>query len=170
MPGCIERHVRFLRPPWTVALQAPLSMRFSRQEYWSELPFPSPGDLFHLGIEPEYPALQADSLLTELYLFRGKWEFIIFTGSTFFCFLSREEVKVKWDNALESSLISLEESYPNYYIFTVLHFVLFMYIKTFISFFFFFFFYYKQSYFLLFKQSEADFHLSVLILVHIVSL
>ena len=41
-------------------------MRFSRQEYWSGLPFPSPGDLPNLGIEPRYPALQADSLLTEL--------------------------------------------------------------------------------------------------------
>ena len=41
-------------------------MEFSRQEYWSELPFPSPGDLPDPGIEPGSPALQADSLLTEL--------------------------------------------------------------------------------------------------------
>ena len=47
---------------WTVACQAPLSIGFSRQEYWSELPFPSPGDLPDLGIEPWSPALQADSL------------------------------------------------------------------------------------------------------------
>ena len=46
-----------------VAHQAPLSMEFSRQEYWSELPFPPPGDLSNLGIEPGSPALQADSLL-----------------------------------------------------------------------------------------------------------
>ena len=52
--------------PWTAAHQAPLSMRFSRQEYWSGLPFPSPGDLPNPGIEPGSPALQADSLLTEL--------------------------------------------------------------------------------------------------------
>ena len=38
--------------PWTAANQAPLSMRFPRQEYWSVLPFPSPGDLLHLRIEP----------------------------------------------------------------------------------------------------------------------
>ena len=52
--------------PWTVAHQAPLSMRFSRQEYWSGLPFPSPGDLPNPGIEPKSPALQADDLPTEL--------------------------------------------------------------------------------------------------------
>ena len=51
---------------WTVAHQAPLSMGFSMQEYWSGLLFPSPQDLPDLGIEPESPALQADSLLTEL--------------------------------------------------------------------------------------------------------
>ena len=48
---------------WTVALQAPLSMGFSRQEYWSGLPFPPPGNLPNPGIKPESPALQADSLL-----------------------------------------------------------------------------------------------------------
>ena len=46
--------------------QAPLSMGFSRQEYWSGLPFPSPGDLPDPGIRPESAALQADSLPTEL--------------------------------------------------------------------------------------------------------
>ena len=51
--------------PWTVARQAPLSMGFSRQEYWSGLPFPPPGDLPSPGIEPRSPALQADSLLSE---------------------------------------------------------------------------------------------------------
>ena len=55
-----------LATPWTVAHQAPLSMGFSRQEYWSGLPFPSPGDLLDPGIKPRSPALQADSLLTEL--------------------------------------------------------------------------------------------------------
>ena len=52
--------------PWTVACQAPLSMRFSRQEYWSELLFPSPGGLPDPGIEPRSPGLQADSFPTEL--------------------------------------------------------------------------------------------------------
>ena len=51
--------------PWTVACQAPLSMEFSRQEYWSGLPFPSPGDLPNVVIEPGSPALQADALSSE---------------------------------------------------------------------------------------------------------
>ena len=50
---------------WTVACQAPLSMGFSSQEYWSGLPFPSPGDLPDPGIHPMSPALQADSLRSE---------------------------------------------------------------------------------------------------------
>ena len=54
---------------WTVARQPPLSMGFSKQEYWSGLPFPSPEDLPDAGTEPRSPALQADSLPTEL---RGK--------------------------------------------------------------------------------------------------
>ena len=51
--------------PWTVARQAPLPMESFRQEYWSELPFPSPRDLPHPGNEPRSPSLQADSLLSE---------------------------------------------------------------------------------------------------------
>ena len=51
--------------PWTVAHQAPLSMGFSRQEHWSGLPFPSPGDLPNPGIKPGSPTLWADSLPSE---------------------------------------------------------------------------------------------------------
>ena len=51
--------------PWTIARQAPLSMEFSRQEYWRRLPFPSVGNLPNPGIEPDSPALQADSLPSE---------------------------------------------------------------------------------------------------------
>ena len=57
--------VQLFATPWTVAHQAPLSMGFSRQEYWSGLPFSSPGDHPNPGIEPESPALQADSLSSE---------------------------------------------------------------------------------------------------------
>ena len=52
--------------PWTVPCQVPLSLGFSRQEYWSGLLFPSPGHLPDSGIEPGSPALQADSLPSEL--------------------------------------------------------------------------------------------------------
>ena len=58
-------HVRLFATPWTVAYQAPQSMEFSRQEYWSGLPFLSPWDLPDLGIKPGSPALQADALLSE---------------------------------------------------------------------------------------------------------
>ena len=58
-------HVRLFATPWTVAHQAPLSMGFSRQEYWSGLPFPSPGDLPSPGIEAGSPALQTDVLTSE---------------------------------------------------------------------------------------------------------
>jgi len=52
----------FFATSWTVAYQVPLSMGFFRQEYWSGLPFPSPGDLSEPGIEPISPALLVDSL------------------------------------------------------------------------------------------------------------
>ena len=58
--------VRLFSIPWSVACQAPLSMEFSRQEYWSGLPCPSPGDLSNPEIEPGSPALQADSSPSEL--------------------------------------------------------------------------------------------------------
>ena len=51
---------------WTIAYQASLSMGFSRQEYWSGLSFPSPGDLHNSGIELRSPAVQADALHSEL--------------------------------------------------------------------------------------------------------
>ena len=52
--------------PWTIAHQAPLSMEFSREEYWNGLPFSSPGDPPDPGMEPGSPTLQADSLPSEL--------------------------------------------------------------------------------------------------------
>ena len=52
--------------PWTVARQAPLSMEFPRQEYWSGLPCPPPGNLPNPGIKPRSPSLQVDSLPVEL--------------------------------------------------------------------------------------------------------
>ena len=57
--------MRLFETPWTVALQAPLSMGFSRQECWSGFPFPSPGDLPDPGIKPRSSVLQVDSSLTE---------------------------------------------------------------------------------------------------------
>ena len=64
--GLVTKSCPTSATPWTVACQAPLSMGFSRQEYWSGLPFPSPRDLPDPGVKPGSPALQADSLPTEL--------------------------------------------------------------------------------------------------------
>ena len=58
-------HIRLFGTPWTVTHQSPLSMGFSRQEHWSGLPFPSPGDLPNAGIKQGSPALQVDSLPSE---------------------------------------------------------------------------------------------------------
>ena len=56
--------VRLFATPWTIAHQALLSMGFSSQEYWSGLPFPSPGDLLNPGIEPASSAFQAEFFTT----------------------------------------------------------------------------------------------------------
>ena len=58
-------HAQLFANPWAVVCQAPLSMEFSRQEYSSGLPFPSPGDLPNSWIKPCYPTLQVDSLPSE---------------------------------------------------------------------------------------------------------
>ena len=74
---CCFSCVQLLGTPWAIALQAPLHMEFSRQEYWSWLPFPPPEDLLNPGSEhasPVSPALQADSLLLSHW---GNLSFII---------------------------------------------------------------------------------------------
>ena len=62
---CLLSYVQLFATPWTVAHQAPLSMGFPRQEYWSGLPFPPPGDLLDPGIEPKSPALAGGFFTTE---------------------------------------------------------------------------------------------------------
>ena len=72
-----EKSFQLKVTPWTVAHQAPPSMEFSRQEYWSGLPFPSPGDLPNPGIEPGSPALQADTLPSEPPIKINKFNFFL---------------------------------------------------------------------------------------------
>ena len=67
-------HVQFFGTPWTVALQAPLLMEFSRQEYWSGLPFP-PGDLSHPGIKPT--SLLSPALAGGFFTTSATWEALI---------------------------------------------------------------------------------------------
>ena len=68
VPACMLSHLQLFTTPWTVARQAPLRLKFSRQEYWSELPFPPPRDLPDPGIKPTSPtspALAGISFTTE---------------------------------------------------------------------------------------------------------
>ena len=68
VPVCVLSHLQLFTAPWTVAHQAPLSLQFSRQEYWSGLPFPPPRDLPDPGIKPTSPtapALAGMSFTTE---------------------------------------------------------------------------------------------------------
>ena len=65
LPAQSLSRVQLFATPWTVTLQVPLSMGFSRQEYWSGLPFPSPGDFPSPEIKPRYSTLQADPLRSE---------------------------------------------------------------------------------------------------------
>ena len=69
--SCFSR-VQLLATLWTVAHQAPLSMGFSRQEYWSGLPFPSPGDLLNPGIEPT--SLMSPALADRFFTASITWE------------------------------------------------------------------------------------------------
>ena len=71
--------VQLFATPWTVTYQAPPSMGFSRQEYWSGLPFPSPGDLPDPGIEPGSPALQENALTSEPPVPRGGSNFLFYS-------------------------------------------------------------------------------------------
>ena len=65
MHACMLSHIRLFVTPWTVACKAPLSIEFSREEYWSELPFPTPRDLSDPGIEPVSPVLAGKFFTTE---------------------------------------------------------------------------------------------------------
>ena len=89
-------HAQLFAIPWTAAHQASLFMGFSRQGYWSGLPFPSPGDLPDPGIKPRSPALQARSLPTEL---PGKLKYIIYK-------VAGQMLKPSWSFLLWSSLMA----------------------------------------------------------------
>ena len=71
-PACMISHVQLFETPWTVACQAPLSMGFPRQEYWSGLPFPPPGDLPYPGIK--LMSLESLALASEFFTTSTTWE------------------------------------------------------------------------------------------------
>ena len=110
--------------PWTVAHQAPLSMEFSRQEYWSGLPFPAPGDLPDSGIEPGSPALQTDSLPSEL---KGSpWSLVIVRTPTInYSIIVITVALVCWappcTDSVLSHLIPFETQWISYVLSIMLH-------------------------------------------------
>ena len=99
--GLVTKSCPILATPWTVAYRAPLSMRFSRQEYWSGLRSPAPGDLPNAGIEPGSPALQADSLPTEL---QGKHTNSQMLLSVQFSLSVMSDSATQWTAAYQASL------------------------------------------------------------------
>ena len=101
--------VRLFAAPWTVAYQAPPSMEFSRQKYWSGLPFPSPGDLSHPGIESVSPALQADSLLSEP---PGNKGFIILSSCLGLLWMQKVMQEGTTVSLIRSSLLLCLITYP----------------------------------------------------------
>ena len=86
--------VQLFATPWTIVYQAPPSMGFSRQDYWSGLLFPSPGELHNPGIEPGTPALQADALPSEP---PGKPKLGAYRG------ILTRSVEVQWHAMLQQS-------------------------------------------------------------------
>ena len=88
-------HVRLFATPWTAAYQASSFMGFSRQEYWSGLPFPSPGDLPDPGIDPGSPTLEADALTSEPPLLRFRR---MKKKNERFSFLKAYENLLTWDS------------------------------------------------------------------------
>ena len=89
-------HVQLFITSWTVAHQAPPSMGFPRQEYWSGYLFPSPGDLPDSTIEPTSPALQADSLPTESQRSLGEWNRVLSSLKVLHKLASLQNLRV-WD-------------------------------------------------------------------------
>ena len=75
---CVLSHIQLFATPWTVAHQAPLSMEFPRQEYWSGLLFPSLGDLPDPGIEPVSPALAGREAHNKHYVCLKQYQYVFF--------------------------------------------------------------------------------------------
>ena len=127
---CIKRsevkslsRVRLFATLWTVAHQAPLSMGFSKRDYWNGLPFPSPRDLPNPGIEPRSPALQADSLPSEpsgkpkpaqTMLLATPWapasSSLQWAGSSWLVFLSHQRPRSRSEGLLPPEVPGMETS------------------------------------------------------------
>jgi len=108
--------VQFFATPWTVVQQTLLSMEFSRQEYWSGLPCPSPGDLLDPGVEPGSPALQADSSPSEplgkpLTTWRSTWKYKAVGGGEW-----EIEIRSQGSTGLVTDLYAVDTAMRVYYL------------------------------------------------------
>ena len=120
--GLVAKSCLTLAAPWTIAFQVPLSMGLSRQECWNGLPSPSPGDLPNAGIEPGSPALQVDSLPTELQGKRTNSQMLL---SVQFSYSVMSDSATQWTAAHQISLsnsqnllklMSIESVMPSNYL------------------------------------------------------
>ena len=100
-------HVRLFATPQTVDYQAPPSMGFARQEYWSGLPFPSPGDLPNPGIEPGSPG--SPTLAGDFFTTRGTWEVVLSIATSKFN-QSATELSTTFEMSLDSIVCSFLNS------------------------------------------------------------
>ena len=108
--------VQFFATPWTVVQQTVLSMEFSRQEYWSGLPCPSPGDLLDPGVEPGSPTLQADSSPSEplgkpLTTWRSTWKYKAVGGGEW-----EIEIRSQGSTGLVTDLYAVDTATRVYYL------------------------------------------------------
>ena len=108
--------VQFFATPWTVVQQTLLSMEFSRQEYWSGLPCPSPGDLLDPGVEPGSPALQAESspsepLVKPLTTWRSTWKYKAVGGGEW-----EIEIRSQGSTGLVTDLYAVDTAMRVYYL------------------------------------------------------
>ena len=139
--------VRLFETPWTVAYQAPQSLEFSRQEYWSGLPLPSPGDLPNPGIKPGSPALQADALPSDppgkhhTRIWHHYWLFMLHIPSLWLIYFVTESLYllvplIYFTYNSTTSLCHFTRQSRVYFLYLWLHFF-FLFVHLFFFFFFF---------------------------------
>ena len=125
LPCVLRRlsHVRLFVTPWTVAYQAPLSMGFSRQEYWNGLPFPPSGNLPNTGFEPSSPV--SPTLARRFFPTSATWEAQAFHGQVLFI---PDRLKCSWSNAIVLTI----SGFFIFFIYFIFLFLFFLFVVNFV--------------------------------------